>query len=111
LAINLGGKVTLYDTLDHQIAGVSQQQSRDASFTFVSQRGLVRLTDLPVVWTIKGGPAPSSPPFSSPAGSAAAQRQSGDIFAKIERLADLRAKGILSDEEFAAKKTELLSRI
>ena len=34
-----------------------------------------------------------------------------DIFAKIERLAELRQKGILTDEEFAAKKTELLSRI
>jgi hypothetical protein len=34
-----------------------------------------------------------------------------DIFAVIEKLADLRAKGILSDEEFSAKKTELLSRL
>jgi hypothetical protein len=34
-----------------------------------------------------------------------------DIFAKIERLADLQKKGILSPEEFAAKKAELLSRL
>ncbi len=34
-----------------------------------------------------------------------------DVFATIERLADLKAKGILSDEEFSAKKAELLSRI
>jgi len=34
-----------------------------------------------------------------------------DIFAKIERLADLQQKGILSAEEFAAKKAELLSRL
>jgi hypothetical protein len=33
------------------------------------------------------------------------------VFATLERLADLRAKGVLSDEEFAAKKNELLSRI
>jgi Short C-terminal domain len=33
------------------------------------------------------------------------------IFAKIERLADLQQKGILSPEEFAAKKAELLSRL
>jgi hypothetical protein len=132
LAINLGGKVTVYDTLDHQIGGVSQQQSGDASFTFVSQRGLVRLADLPVV-SARTGPLAPSPPSVSPshpeeptqvAGLAPAQpapdrpqqptpaeRQSDDIFAKIERLADLHAKGILSDEEFAAKKTELLSRL
>ena len=34
-----------------------------------------------------------------------------DIFASIERLADLRAKGVLSDDEFSAKKVELLSRL
>jgi len=34
-----------------------------------------------------------------------------DIFAKIERLAELHKKGILSTEEFTAKKTELLSRL
>jgi hypothetical protein len=34
-----------------------------------------------------------------------------DIFAHIERLADLRAKNILTDEEFTAKKAELLSRL
>jgi hypothetical protein len=34
-----------------------------------------------------------------------------DIFSSIERLADLKAKGILSDDEFAAKKAELLSRL
>jgi hypothetical protein len=34
-----------------------------------------------------------------------------DILATIERLAELYRKGILSDEEFAAKKTELLARL
>jgi hypothetical protein len=37
--------------------------------------------------------------------------QEVDIFAKIERLAELQQKGILSPEEFAAKKAELLSRL
>ncbi|MDB5687600.1 MAG: uncharacterized protein JWR77_2189, partial [Rhizorhabdus sp.] len=34
-----------------------------------------------------------------------------DIFAKIERLADLRQKDIITAEEFVAKKTELLARL
>lgn len=34
-----------------------------------------------------------------------------DILGLIERLADLLAKGILSEQEFAAKKTELLTRL
>lgn len=37
--------------------------------------------------------------------------QDTDIFAKIERLADLQQKGILSPEELGAKKAELLSRL
>jgi hypothetical protein len=35
----------------------------------------------------------------------------GDVFAMIERLADLRAKGVLSDDEFNVKKAELLARL
>jgi hypothetical protein len=34
-----------------------------------------------------------------------------DIFTKIERLANLQQKGVISAEEFAAKKNELLSRL
>lgn len=37
--------------------------------------------------------------------------EEADIFAKIERLAGLHAKGILTDSEYQAKKAELLSRI
>ena len=138
LAIDLGAKVTVYDTLDHQIGGVSQQQSGDASFTFISQHGLVRVADLPIVSADTGTdampprPAPAAAGYArrrpdehirvaepaqarpAPAGpqqATPAARQSDDILANIERLADLRAKGILSDEEFVAKKTELLSRL
>jgi hypothetical protein len=49
LAIAIGDHVTIYDTADHVISGVSQQQSGDASLSFVSQRGLVRVADLRVV--------------------------------------------------------------
>jgi hypothetical protein len=34
-----------------------------------------------------------------------------DIFAKIERLAQLHAKGILTDEEYSSKKADLLGRL
>jgi hypothetical protein len=49
LAVGIGDDVTIYDTQDHEISGVSQQQGGNASLTFSSQRGLVRVTDLPVV--------------------------------------------------------------
>jgi hypothetical protein len=34
-----------------------------------------------------------------------------DIVATLERLAELHKKGVLTDEEFAGKKAELLARI
>ncbi len=49
LMIRQNGEVTVYDTLDHQIAGVSQQQSGTRTLTFSSQHGPVRLEDLPKV--------------------------------------------------------------
>src|SRR5512147_1167060 len=116
LAVDLNGEMTIYDTLDHRISGVSQQQSGDASFTFVSQHGPVRVADLPVA---KAGRATAPSPASAPvtpsartasepghpepaaaeaaASPATAPAPSDDIFVKIERLAELRAKGILSE--------------
>jgi hypothetical protein len=34
-----------------------------------------------------------------------------DIFASIEKLAALQSRGILSEQEYASKKAELLSRL
>jgi len=44
-------------------------------------------------------------------GSEAGPADTAWIFEQIERLGELHAKGILTDEEFAAKKAELLGRI
>jgi hypothetical protein len=41
--------VTVYDTLDHQIGGVSQQQGSGGSLTFTSQYGTVSVSSLPIV--------------------------------------------------------------
>jgi hypothetical protein len=110
LAVELNGHVTVYDTLDHQIGGVSQQQGSGGSLTFTSQYGIVSVSTLPVVSV--DGMSPAAPsPAPPPEPARAASDQEADIFAKIERLADLQKKGVLSSEEFAAKKTELLSRL
>ncbi|HQU78884.1 MAG TPA: SHOCT domain-containing protein [Azonexus sp.] len=126
LAVEIDGQTTVYDTLDHQIGGVSQQQGGNDSLTFSSQYGTIGVSSLPLV---SGGgytPQPqqnfiapvqqnfTQPPvnaaYSAPYTGATSSQQD-DVFAKIERLADLRQKGILTDQEFNAKKQELLSQI
>src|SRR5687767_9106169 len=49
LAIELEGKVTIYDTLDHQIGSFSQQQSDAGNLRFHSKHGLVDVATLPVI--------------------------------------------------------------
>ncbi len=110
LAIEVNGRMTVYDTLAHQISGFSQQQSSGASLTFSSQHGLVAVTSLPVV-SAGGVPQAASPPVHEKLVSTHSGTREADVFATIEKLAQLHAKGILSDEEFAAKKAELLNRL
>ena len=110
LAIEVNGKVTLYDTLDHQISGFSQQQSSGGSLTFSSQHGLVDVDSLPVL-SVDGVPPHVAVPTPAPQTVAAPSVGQADVFATIEKLAELRDKGILSEEEFATKKAELLARL
>lgn len=121
LALEVNGQVTVYDTLDHQIGGVSQQQGGGTTLTFTSQYGTVYLQNLPIVSPVPLSPAPNyaapvtnyntspAPNYNDPVSSTTGA--SGDIFSKIERLAELKQKGILSDDEFATKKAELLSKL
>lgn len=113
LAVETGDSVWVYDTQDHQIGGFSQQQGPGSSILFTSQYGSVNLSSLPVV-SPSGQPVvqPASVPTPDPAAQVDAGSSQGiDIFSAIERLGELRAKGVLSDEEFATKKSELLSRL
>jgi hypothetical protein len=69
------------------------------------------------------GTAPAAPPSqavpaAAPAASAAAlpapnagNAAGMDIFAMIDRLAELRSRNILTEAEFNAKKTALLARL
>ena len=117
LAIEANGHVTLYDTLDHQIGGFSQQQSVGGSITFTSQYGLVDVKTLPII-SIDNVPVPipvqsqPSPNNFQPAPvNTQMTNQEADIFGAIEKLAHLKEKGILTDDEYSAKKAELLSRL
>ncbi len=105
LALEVNGELSVYDTGEHWITGFSQQQSGDQSLSFTSQLGTVRLGSLT---RVSGSGPPASRPADDPGAGTA---RPDDIFVGIERLGDLRDKGLLSDEEFTAKKTELLKRL
>ncbi|WP_147676068.1 SHOCT domain-containing protein [Algibacter pacificus] len=135
LAIQQNGKVTVFDTLDNQIGGIGQQQGGNYSVTFTSQYGTVDLNTLPIVSGGENKPMPQQQPEpinnnnvqqnqpepmiteQAPVSTNSANINSNnnaleeDIFMKIEKLAALKNKEILSVEEFENKKAELLSRL
>ena len=135
LAVEVNGTVTVYDTLDHNIGGVSQQQGSNDSLMFNSQYGNISVSNLPVV--SGGSGAPSNQNFVQPAVNNAppvnnTQQQApqfeqpptfeqtpvqpspsatGDVFQLIEKLANLRDIGAVTEDEYQNKKNDLLSRI
>jgi hypothetical protein len=111
LAVSTGDRITLYDTHGHEITSFSQQHDSGATLTFASQHGPVPVSSLPVVATV-GGEAADQATNAPTARDANHGTEAGeDVFSKIERLAELQQKGIVSKEEFAAKKAELLARL
>ncbi len=119
LAIRSAEGVKLYDTGDHRISGVSQQQGGSRDLSFTSQHGTVRLSDLRHVEgdrsrdrsQVSDAAAEQRPPSRREASTAVAQHAGGDVIGLIERLHELQRNGVLTAEEFAAKKTELLARL
>lgn len=150
LAIQIGGVTRVFDTGEHQVGGVQQQQGGGyGSVVFTSQLGTFGVSSLrdlgappttqaqsaapppapappapqyqsqqqagpPLQFTPVTPPAKPEPPRAAPEPPKPASGPSEDaaaIVAAIESLAGLHQRGILSDEEFATKKAELLSRL
>ena len=119
LVIEVNGRVTVYDTLDHQIGGFSQQQSYGGSLSFFSQYGLIDVGSLPIISVDGVTPTTtnntsSNTSFNAPTANIQPpvnNTAENDIFAMIDKLADLRNRAILTEEEFTSKKMELLARL
>jgi hypothetical protein len=67
LAIRRGSQITLYDTGEHAISGVQQQQGGRGSLEFSSQFGTFTVDSLAVVGGDGGGPDPRRPESPPPA--------------------------------------------
>jgi hypothetical protein len=138
LAVELNGQISVYDTLNHNIGGVSQQQGSDTSLTFSSQFGTISVNSLPLI-TGQGVPPAPQTNFANPvsqdqyngyAPQASVQPpiaqqptvmadnntnpESLDINGSLDllgKLAQLRDAGAITDDEFNHKKAQILSRI
>ncbi len=114
LAVEVKGHVSVYDTRGHSISGLSQQGGDETTLSFITPGGVLHLSDLPLV---DGEPRDAA----ADAGNATAREEAApvsvtvgshdDILGTIERLAALKDRGILTAEEFADKKAELLRRL
>jgi len=122
LAVELNGEVTVYDTLDNNIGGVSQQQGGDTSLTFSSQYGTLSVNPLPIVYSSHEVTPPMQNNFAQQTENNFVQEEpyvenntssatSDEVIETISKLSSLYEAGVLSDEEFHSKKLELLSRI
>ena len=112
LAVQIAGATRVFDTGEHRIGGVQQQQgSGSGSVSFTSQYGTFDVSSLDelgaqrVAKTPAAAPAPQPPsaPVAQPAPlptqpAAAASGDPNAIIAAIESLAGLHQRGILSDE-------------
>ena len=120
-----GAPVILLDTMNNAVEGFSQHPNAGDPFgglTFASQYGQFPLSSLPRVGDAftqnqPAEPEPTAPYQPLPEGEATAPPAAntsppeGDVLSTIERLAKLRDAGALTEEEFAAKKADLLARL
>ena len=129
-------KIWVYDTLHHQISGVSQQQGSSSQLLiFTSQAGTFAISDLPQISATHqdhDSPGPendqqtdiiaqaekikemlphATTKIKEPLTEMVDKPQPTDIFNAIKKLAEFKEQGIISEQEFEAKKTELLKRL
>ncbi|MEL6061631.1 MULTISPECIES: SHOCT domain-containing protein [unclassified Methylobacterium] len=108
LAVESGSGVALYDTAEHRITGVSQS---NGSLGFTGPAGAVDLARLRRIEAEAAAPRQADPAQAPTPTPAPENAPPVDVLATIERLADLHARGVLTDREFSDKKAELLARL
>ena len=127
LAVDVNGQVTVYNTLDNNISGISQQQGGNDSLTFSSQYGTILVSTLPIISEFGEKHIPNNqalnnfiqPVFepiveqvaANNSTNSALNESSKTIIELIEQLSTLQTAGILTQEEFSTKKAELLARL
>ena len=84
-----------------QDAAAEQQAAQQAAFESQAQLAEMQ-AQMNAMQAQQGAPAPAAAPADAPAGG-------DDLMAELTKLADLKAAGVLTDEEFSAAKAKLLA--
>jgi hypothetical protein len=85
----------------NQQAAAEQQAAQQAAFDSQAQVADMQ-AQLDAMQAQQAAPAPAPAPAAAPAAG-------GDLMAELGKLADLKAAGVLTDEEFSAAKAKLLA--
>jgi len=89
-----------------QQAAAEQQAAQQAAFESQAQLAQMQ-ADMDAMKSQQVAPAPA--PAPAPAVASAPAAGGGDLLAELSKLADLKAAGVLTDEEFSAAKAKLLA--
>jgi len=86
-------------------AAANEQAAQQAAFESQAQ-----MAEMQAQLNAMQAPQPQqAPPPPPPAPAAPAAPGGGDLMAELQKLADMKAAGLLSDDEFAAAKAKLLA--
>lgn len=91
-----------------QEAAAQQQAAQQAAFD--SQAQLVTMqAEMDAMKAQQAVPAPAQAPAPPAPAPAAVAAPAGDLMAELGKLAELKAAGVLTDDEFSAAKAKLLA--
>jgi hypothetical protein len=110
LAVERNGRCRVFDVGDRIISGISLQ-STGGDLILSTPDGDRPLSHFPEISQTPHERQAESASAAAEAPSIATTCSADDPYAALERLGALKAKGILTEEEFSSKKAELLARL
>jgi hypothetical protein len=118
LVVEVHGRRSVHDIGELQISGCSLASDAEGGARFTTNAGTIPLASLPEV-RLGTAASPAAVPAAGPAvavtapapADGARDTTQADVLDALAKLGELKEKGILTEEEFASKKAELLRRL
>ncbi len=90
------------------MAGKAQAAQQDMAAQQAAFESQAQMAEMQAQMDAMKAQQAATPPPPPPAPAAAPAAGGGDLMAELQKLADMKAAGILSDDEFSAAKAKLL---